>query len=146
MICSSDPANVGQRHATPQAKRPAQQARRRHRVRPLQRRTSFRHQVIEARGVQRAGRHLKGIAAAARADAIGANRAPEPGDLNLKAVTIRELLARPHLVEKLIGRYRMAAGQRQGDQQRLRSHPADVEDPAIVPDQLEGPEDSKLHA
>ena len=102
--------------------------------------------MIEARGVQRAGRNLKGIAAAARADAIAANRAAEPGDLNLETVTVRELLARPHLVEKLIGRHRMAAGQRQGDQQRLRSHPADVQDPAIVPDQLEGPEDSKLHA
>ena len=137
---------LGQRRAAPQAKRPAQQGRRRHRVLPLQSRTALRHQVIEAGSVQSAGRHLKGIAAAARADAIAAQHPAEPGDLHLKTVTVLELLPMPHLVKKLIGRHRTAACQRQGNQECLRSQPADIQDPAVVPDDLEGPEDSKLHA
>lgn len=113
---------------------------------PLQRRTPLSHQMIEAVGVQSTGWDVKDIAAAARDDAIAANRAAEPGDLNLETVTVGELLAMPYLVEKLIGRHRMAACQRQGDQQRPGSQPADIQRAAIVPDHLEGPEDSKLHA
>ena len=137
---------LGQRRPAPQAERLAQPARRARRVLPVQRRTSLRHQLVKAGGVQGTGRNLQGIAPAARADAIVAQGPAEPGDLDLETVAVRELLALPHLVEKLIGGHRMAACQRQGGEECLGSQPADVQGPAIVPDHFERPEDPELHA
>ena len=139
-------SELGQRRAPPQAQCLTQQPGRRGRVLTAQRCTAPRRQILEPVSVQGARGHLEGVTPGPGDDALAAQHRAQPGDSHLQPVPAGEFRTDPQLVQQLISRHRMAARQRERDQQRLRPRPADIHHPAVVIDDLERPEDAKLYS